>query len=83
MPKNNQNIVSIDRINDNFIKGLSQNLRQSIFVSHFKSLDIDMIINEYCSNINGIVNITEDYHYMMEHYFQLPILKNTTLKSMP
>ena len=66
MPKNNQNIVSIDRINDNFIKGLSQNLRQSIFVSHFKSLDIDMIINEYCSNINGIVNITEDYQNQVE-----------------
>ena len=65
-PKNNQNIVSIDRINDTFIKGLSQSLRQSIMISHFKSLELDMIVNEYFNNVDGIINITENYVNQVE-----------------
>ena len=60
-PKNNQNIINIDRIKETYINNYSIHLRQSIFVSEFKTLDIDILFNEHCNNINGKVIFDEMY----------------------
>ena len=60
IPKNNQNIVNINRIKDNYSNGFGNLVRQSIIISHFKSIDLDVLINEYCNNINGRIIINEN-----------------------
>jgi hypothetical protein len=58
-PKNNQNIVSINRIKDNVKDNNLSYLRQNIIVSHFKSLEIELLVKKYCSNIEGIYTLNE------------------------
>ena len=60
IPKNNQNIVNINRIKDNYSNGFGNLLPQSIIISHFKCLDLDILLNDYCNNINGKILINEN-----------------------
>jgi len=60
IPKNNQNIVNINRIKDNYSNNYGNLLRQSIIISHFKCLDLDILLNDYCNNINGKILINEN-----------------------
>lgn len=60
-PKNNQNIVDINRIKENYINNYGKSLRQSIIISHFKSLDIELLIKEHCKNLEGRYIIDYDY----------------------
>ena len=67
IPKNNQNLNSILRIKDLFSNNLSKFLRQTICISHFKTMDIDNILIEYCNeNINGRIIIKPDYENQIE-----------------
>ena len=67
IPKNNQNLNSILRIKDLFSNNLSKFLRQTICISHFKTMDIDNILNEYCNeNINGRIIIKPDCENQIE-----------------
>ena len=65
-PKNNQNIVDINRIKGNYANNFGEFLRQNIIVSHFKSLDIDLSINDICKNINGKVLFDGPYENQPE-----------------
>jgi len=53
IPKNNKNIVDISRIRDNVKDDQLQYLRQNIIISHYKSLELEMLIRKYCNNIPG------------------------------
>ena len=67
IPKNNQNLNSILRIKDLFSNNLSKFLRQTICISHFKTMDIDNILNEFCNeNINGRIIFKPDYENQIE-----------------
>jgi len=62
LPKNNANIVDINRIKDNFKDNYGGYLRQSIFVSHFKNLEIEMIIKNTCKiPLKGMYSFLEKY----------------------
>ena len=65
-PKNNQNIVDINRIKENYANNYGEYLRQNIIISHFKSLDIDLSINEICKNINGKILFDGPYENQPE-----------------
>ena len=65
-PKNNQNIVDINRIKENYANNYGEYLRQNIIISHFKCLDIDVSINEICKNINGKVLFNGPYENQPE-----------------
>jgi hypothetical protein len=60
-PKNNQNIVNINRIKDNVKDNKLGLLRQNIIISHYKSLDIELLVKKYCNNIEGIYTMNEHY----------------------
>ena len=65
-PKNNQNIVDINRIRENYANNYGEYLRQNIIISHFKCLDIDVSINEVCKNINGKILFDGPYENQPE-----------------
>jgi len=66
LPKSNSNIVDINRIKENFKDNYSVFLRQSIFVSHFKNLEIEMLIKNNCKNIfKGTYNFIEKYENIL------------------
>jgi len=66
MPKSNSNIVDINRIKDNYKDNYSGYLRQSIFVSHFKNLEIEMLIKNTCKNVfNGAYLFMEKYQNIL------------------
>ena len=65
-PKNNQNIVDINRIKENYANNYGEYLRQNIIISHFKCLDIDVSINEVCKNINGKILFDGPYENQPE-----------------
>ena len=65
-PKNNQNIVDINRIKENYANNYGEFLRQNIIISHFKCLDIDVSINEIMKNINGKVLFDGPYENQPE-----------------
>ncbi len=62
VPKNNQNIVNIRRIAEHVKDNDLEFKRQSIIVSHFKSLDLEVMTKKYFNNIpGGIYIIQENY----------------------
>ncbi len=66
MPKSNANIVDINRIKDNYKDNYAAYLRQSIFVSHFKNLEIEMLIKNSCKNaFSGSYNLAEKYNNIL------------------
>ena len=65
-PKNNQNIVDINRIKEVYANNYGEYLRQNIIISHFKCLDIDVIINDISKNINGKVLFDGPYENQTE-----------------
>ena len=69
-PKNNQNIVDINRIKENYANNLGEYLRQNIIISQFKCIDIDAAINDICKNINGKILLNGPYEN------QITLLKN-------
>ena len=69
-PKNNQNIVDINRIKDNYANNYGEYLRQNIIISQFKCLDIDVAINDICKNINGKILLDGPYEN------QIDLIKN-------
>jgi hypothetical protein len=63
VPKNNQNIVNIKRIAEHVKDNDLINKRQSIIVSHFKSLELEVLTKKFFKNIpGGIYTIQENYH---------------------
>lgn len=69
-PKNNQNIVDINRIKENYANNFGEYLRQNIIISQFKCIDIDVAINDICKNINGKILLNGPYEN------QITLLKN-------
>ena len=69
-PKNNQNIVDINRIKENYANNYGEYLRQNIIISQFKCIDIDAAINDICKNINGKILLNGPYEN------QITLLKN-------
>ena len=69
-PKNNQNIVDINRIKENYANNFGEYLRQNIIISQFKCLDIDVAINDICKNINGKILLDGPYEN------QINLIKN-------
>ena len=69
-PKNNQNIVDINRIKENYANNYGEYLRQNIIISQFKCLDIDLAINDICKNINGKIILNGPYEN------QIDLIKN-------
>ena len=69
-PKNNQNIVDINRIKETYANNYGEYLRQNIIISQFKCLDIDVAINDICKNINGKIILNGPYEN------QLNLIKN-------
>lgn len=69
-PKNNQNIVDINRIKENYANNYGEYLRQNIIISQFKCIDIDAAINDICKNINGKILLNGPYDN------QITLLKN-------
>ena len=69
-PKNNQNIVDINRIKENYANNFGEYLRQNIIISQFKCLDIDVAINDVCKNINGKILLDGPYEN------QINLIKN-------
>ena len=65
-PKNNQNIVDINRIKEVYANNYGEYLRQNIIISHFKCLDIDVSINDISKNINGKVLFDGPYENQTE-----------------
>lgn len=66
MPKSNANIVDINRIKDNYKENHAAYLRQSIFVSHFENLEIEMLIKNTCKNaFNGAYFFAEKYQNIL------------------
>ena len=65
-PKNNQNIVDINRIKEIYANNYGEYLRQNIIISHFKCLDIDVSINDISKNINGKVLFDGPYENQTE-----------------
>ena len=65
-PKNNQNIIDINRIKEIYANNYGQYLRQSIIISNFKCLDIDLSVNEICKNINGKILFDGPYENQPE-----------------
>ena len=65
-PKNNQNIVDINRIKGNYANNFGEYLRQNIIISHFKCLDIDVSINDIFKNINGKILLDCTYENQIE-----------------
>jgi len=66
-PKNNQNINSIVRIKENVKDDCLQYLRQNIVISHFKSLEIEMLVKKYCNNlIGGAYVLQEKYENLID-----------------
>ena len=65
-PKNNQNIVDINRIKEVYANNYGEYLRQNIIISHFKCLDIDVSINDISKNINGKVLFDGPYENQIE-----------------
>lgn len=66
LPKSNSNIVDINRIKDNYKDNYAKYLRQSIFVSHFKNLEIEMLIKNTCNNVfNGTYLFIEKYNNIL------------------
>ena len=65
-PKNNQNIVDINRIKESYANNYGEYLRQNIIISNFKCLDIDLSINEISKNINGKVLFDGPYENQPE-----------------
>lgn len=61
-PKNNQNIVNINRIKESVANNSLQYLRQNIVISHFKNLEIELLIRNYCKNVKG------GMYWINEHY---------------
>ena len=70
LPKNNQNIVDINRIKENYANNLGEYLRQNIIISQFKCLDIDVAINDITKNINGKILFDGPYEN------QIDLIKN-------
>lgn len=65
-PKSNGNIVDINRIKDNCKDNYSCYLRQSIFVSHFKNLEIELLFKNFCKNIfQGTYCFVEKYQNIL------------------
>ena len=69
-PKNNQNIVDINRIKENYANNYGEYLRQNIIISQFKCIDIDVAINDICKNINGKISLEGPYEN------QINLIKN-------
>ena len=69
-PKNNQNIVDINRIKENYANNYGEYLRQNIIISQFKCIDIDVAINDICKNINGKILLEGPYEN------QINLIKN-------
>ena len=69
-PKNNQNIVDINRIRENYANNYGEYLRQNIIISQFKCIDIDVAINDICKNINGKILLEGPYEN------QINLIKN-------
>ena len=69
-PKNNQNIVDINRIKENYANNLGEFLRQNIIISQFKCIDVDAAINNICKNINGKILLEGPYEN------QINLIKN-------
>jgi hypothetical protein len=68
IPKNNQNIVSINRIKDSVKNNNLQYLRQNIVISHYKSLEIEMLVKRFCKNVQGgLYVINENYENLIEN----------------
>lgn len=65
-PKNNQNIVNINRIKENYANNYGEFLRQNIIISHFKCLDIDVAINEISKNISGKILFEGPYENQID-----------------
>ena len=65
-PKNNQNIVDINRIKEVYANNYGEYLRQNIIISHFKCLDIDVSINDISKNINGKILFDGPYENQTE-----------------
>ena len=66
IPKSNQNIVDINRIKDNYKDNYSIYLRQTIFVSHFKNIELEFLIKNNCKNIfQGTYNLLEKYQNVL------------------
>lgn len=70
MPKNNQNINDIYRIMDVFKENKMQNLRQSIVISHFKSVDLEMIYQGFFQNSLGTYKFYEKYKNILVDFNQ-------------
>lgn len=67
IPKNNQNIVSINRIKDSVKNNNLQFLRQNIIISHYKSLEIEMLVKRFCKNVQGgLYVLNENYENLIE-----------------
>lgn len=67
LPKNNQNIVDIHRIKDTVKDNQLQFMRQSIIISHFKSLEIEMLVKRFCKNTKGgIYCMNEKYENVID-----------------
>ena len=69
-PKNNQNIVDINRIKEIYANNYGEYLRQNIIISQFKCIDIDVAINDICKNINGKILLEGPYEN------QINLIKN-------
>lgn len=65
-PRSNANIVDINRIKENYKDNNSEFFRQSIFVSHFKNLEIEMLMKNFCKNVfKGSYNFLEKYQNIL------------------
>ena len=67
VPKSNQNIVNISRIADHVKDNELPLKRQSIIISHYKSLELEMLTKNFFKNISsGIYYINEKYEGVLK-----------------